>query len=144
MDIIGRESELGREAAPEQVSGGTQLENMLKSSIESGVDSEMTVEQSQLESQEAYAKIIAKVNPQQRTYNAESLGQDAQNLSQQANSESMVNYLVNIAQDPKKGVFHAVQTAKKVSDDYAIDRLHDILKDDFHDALVANGLIEAD
>ncbi|MDH4330430.1 MAG: hypothetical protein OEV93_02665 [Candidatus Moranbacteria bacterium] len=104
------------------------------------VEKEVAKEISVSEKDDAYHKILSKV---QTTTTAvdEDVKKDAENMSLMQDSQSKVQNLVDLAMN--KGVVHAVNVARHLNDNYVLDSLHDkLLIDEFHDALVQKGLIK--
>ncbi|HLN19427.1 MAG TPA: hypothetical protein VK255_04645, partial [Patescibacteria group bacterium] len=92
------------------------------------------------EKDETYSKILSDVNSAPQVVSNEDVSQDAMNVSQEADAQSKINNLVNLAQT--KSIVHAVKVAKHLEDNYVLDEFHDrLLGQELHDALVAKGLI---
>lgn len=109
-------------------------------SFEKENQSERAVEKNPAESDGSYDKILSKVQTAQPVDNA-SVMQDASVLDQQADRESQITHLIDLA--TTKGVDHAVKVAQKAEDYYVLDQLHDrLLADELHSALLSKGLIE--
>jgi len=109
---------------------------------ESVVSPEMTVErkEGQAEKDDAYSKILSKVKTVQPADNQTVAG-DAQVMSVAETAENKIEKLIQLAM--QKGVVHAVQVARHLQDNYALDEFHDrLLAQEFHDALIKKGLIE--
>lgn len=106
------------------------------------VEKEAPVEISSAERDASYGKILSKVqmHVSDETDQAD-VRQDAQIVVEKNDAESQVAHLVDIAQ--QKGVFHAVNVARHMEDNYILDTFHDrLLADELHDALVAKGMIK--
>jgi hypothetical protein len=94
-----------------------------------------------VEKDDAYAKIVSKIQaPAPQTTVAE-VTQDADQAGKLIDAQSRINNLVDVAM--QKGVLHAVRVAKHLDDNYILDEFHDkLVMDEFHDALVEKGLIK--
>ena len=94
-----------------------------------------------VEKDDAYAKIVSKIqSPAPVTAEIE-VSDDAKAASQAMDAESRIKNLVDIAM--QKGVVHAVKVAKHLNDNYTLDGLHDqLMADELHDALLKKGLIK--
>ena len=106
------------------------------------VEREVPQESLAAEKDDAYGKILSQVQSQgddQIDQNAVEV--DAQIGSQQIDAQSQVQHLVEIAS--QKGIVHAVKVAQHMQDNYVLDAFHDkLLSEEFHDALVAKGMIK--
>jgi hypothetical protein len=90
-----------------------------------------------------YLQILSKV----KTVSDDSDGEknvqsDAQTVyDAQTDAEGQVKKLVDLAMN--KGVAHAVKVARHLEDNYVLDTFHDqLLAEEFHNALMAKGLIK--
>lgn len=94
------------------------------------------------EKDDAYGKILSKVQAQPQTdASHDELKEDAENVYQKTDAESQIRHLVDIALI--KGVVHAVKVARHLEDNYVLDMFHDrLIADELHDALVKKGLIK--
>ena len=105
-------------------------------------EQEVAQEISAAEKDDAYGKILSKVQSTQQDDQANlgSISDDAKAV-QELDSESQIQHLIDIAQ--QKGVVHAVGVARHMQDNYVLDTMHDrMLADELHDALIAKGMIE--
>jgi DNA-binding transcriptional regulator GbsR (MarR family) len=98
-------------------------------------------EKSTEKKEKSYADILSKVkSDDEKKHDEDTIMQDASTLHQQADRESQLTHLVDLAMT--KGVGYAVKVAKKSEDNYDLDRLHDkLLSDELHDKLVSQGVI---
>ena len=102
--------------------------------------SERAIERNTLENDNSYETILSKVKTTQLP-DDDSVMQDASTLDQQADCESQITHLIDLA--TTKGVEHAVKVAQKAEDYYVLDQLHDrLLAEELHSALLSKGLIE--
>ena len=93
------------------------------------------------EGNDAYAKIVSKIQTPASVTAEVEVSDDAKAASQAMDAESRINNLVDIAM--QKGVAHAVKVAKHLNDNYMLDGFHDkLMADEFHDALLKKGLIK--
>jgi len=93
------------------------------------------------EKDDAYSKIVSKIQAASPQTDDAQVKEDAQSASQGIDVESRVNNLVDIAM--QKGVAHAVKVARHIEDNYVLDEFHDkLMADELHDALVEKGLIK--
>jgi hypothetical protein len=106
------------------------------------VEQEKVREISAAEKDDAYGKILSKVQSQSDdATDPEVVFSDAQAGAEKMDAESRVQHLIDLAQ--QKGVVHAVKVARHMQDNYVLDSMHDrLLAQDLHDALVAKGMIE--
>ncbi|PID52194.1 MAG: hypothetical protein CR972_02820 [Candidatus Moraniibacteriota bacterium] len=103
-------------------------------------ESEKAFERNTAESDSSYNQILSKVQ-EARSVDDMTVMQDASVLDQQADRESQITHLIDLAMT--KGVYHAVKVAQKAEDYYVLDQLRDrLLADDLHSALISKGLIE--
>lgn len=94
-----------------------------------------------MEKDDAYAKILSKVDPQQQVIQDDEVAGDAAAANQETDAESKINNLVNLAQT--KSIVHAVNVARHMEDNYVLDEFHDrLLASELHEALVKKGLIK--
>jgi hypothetical protein len=108
----------------------------------SGIEKEAPNEVIASEKDDAYNKILAKVqSPASDETTPADVANDAQTVSQQTNAETQIQQLADVAQ--QKGVIHAVKVARHMEDNYVLDVFHDrLLADELHDALVQKGMIK--
>jgi hypothetical protein len=93
------------------------------------------------EKEDAYSKILSKVQSQSVPVNGEEVKNDAQKTFEKQDAQSQLQHLVDIASS--KGVLHAVNVARHMEDNYILDMFHDkLLSDELHDALMEKGLID--
>jgi hypothetical protein len=93
----------------------------------------------QMEKDNAYAKILAKVKSSQTAMQSD-VSVDAKIASDETDYENKIIKLVELAES--KGVVYAVKVARHLEDNYLLDELHDrLLAVDLHDALVKKGMI---
>jgi hypothetical protein len=95
-----------------------------------------------VEKEEAYSKILSKVNSQKQTLTAEEdVKTDADNANSAIDAESKISNLVALAET--KGIAHAVKVARHMEDNYTLDEFHDrLLGEELHLALLQKGLIK--
>jgi hypothetical protein len=135
-------SEISKESfSPEHVSlekrfGGGEA----GSESRDGKKKESAMEKNNERENGTYKKILSKVKEDGGSDHGV-LMSDASILDQQADRESQITHLVDLAMS--NGVEYAVKVAQKAQDYYILDTLHDrLLADDLHDALAAKGLIK--
>ena len=105
------------------------------------IEKETLQEISAGEKDDAYNKILSKVQTQTDENNDAAIADDAKVGVQKMDAESQVQHLVDLAQ--QKGVIHAVKVARHMEDNYVLDVFHDkMLADELHDALVKKGMIK--
>ena len=108
----------------------------------SDVEREKPQEVSAGEKDNAYNKILSKVQTQtdDKTSQDEVVS-DAQMGAQKMDAETQIQHLIDLAQ--QKGVVHAVKVARHMEDNFILDTFHDrMLVDELHDALVKKGMIK--
>ena len=105
------------------------------------IEKETPQEISAGEKDDAYNKILSKVQTQTEENNDAAVANDAKTGAQKMDAESQVQHLIDIAQ--QKGVVHAVKVARHMEDNYVLDTFHDkMLADELHDSLVKKGMIK--
>lgn len=107
------------------------------------IEQEFPQEVSSTEKDDAYGKILSKVQTTQFSdeFDQTIIASDAKTGFEKMDAQSQVQHLVDIA--GQKGVVHAVKVAQHMQDNYILDTFHDrMLADDLHDALVSKGMIE--
>lgn len=107
-----------------------------------GIEKEKPQEIISAEKDDAYGKILAKVQSQSDDQiDPLSVTDDAKTGAQIIDAESQINHLIEIAS--QKGVVHAVKVAQHMQDNYILDTFHDkMLADELHDALLKSGMIK--
>lgn len=105
------------------------------------VEREMPTEISSAEKDEAYGRILSKVQTQSDDDTTQDeISRDAQVGAAKTNAQAQVSHLLDLA--GQRGVVHAVKVARHMEDNYILDTFHDkLLADEFHSALVAKGMI---
>lgn len=94
-----------------------------------------------VEKEQAYTKILSKVQATAQPADDGQIMADARELSEAEGEEAKIETLVKMA--ITKGVPHAVKAARHLEDNYALDEFHDrLLADELHDALLKKGLIK--
>ncbi len=94
-----------------------------------------------VEKDDAYAKIVSKIQSPSPQTTAADVTQDADQAGKLMDAQSRINNLVDVAM--QKGVLHAVKVAKHLDDNYILDEFHDrLVADELHDALMEKGLIK--
>ena len=128
------------EIKPDQESPQSSMEKTEGNALNK--EKEQTSEVSSAEKDDAYAKILSKVQDQGEDENGGSdVKTDAKTTSGKMDAESQVQNLVDIAMN--KGVIHSVKVAKHLEDNYVLDMFHDkLLADELHNALTEKGLIK--
>lgn len=114
-----------------------------KNNIEIPTTAEKAVERKEgfVEGEDAYTKILSKVQTTTIATNIDEVKKDADVASQKQGMEAKVSNLVNVAM--QKGVAHAVKVAKHMNDNYMMDEFHDrMMMDELHNALLEKGLIK--
>ena len=108
----------------------------------SDVEREKPQEVSAGEKDNAYNKILSKVQTQTDDKTSqEEVVRDAQMGAQKMDAETQIQHLIDLAQ--QKGVVHAVKVARHMEDNFILDTFHDrMLVDELHDALVKKGMIK--
>lgn len=109
----------------------------------SDVEREMPQEISSAEKDDAYGKILLKVQTQtdDDVVDQTVVADDARTGAEKIDAESQISHLIDIA--GQKGVVHAVKVAQHMQDNYVLDTFHDrMLADELHDALVEKGMIK--
>lgn len=93
------------------------------------------------EKEAAYSRILAKTKlAAAPVQNSNTVEADARQASAETGEEAKIERLIGIAM--QKGVVHAVNVARQLEDNYALDEFHDrLLAESLHDALVEKGLI---
>lgn len=87
-----------------------------------------------------YHEILSKVVPAApHAKHDDDVGLDAKSIGETIDEESKVQKLLDLAST--KGVVHAVKVARRLSDYYSLDRMHDELADKLYDGLLERGLI---
>jgi hypothetical protein len=106
------------------------------------VEKEIPQEISSSEKDDAYSKILSKVQSQvPQNFNPADITKDAEEGARKTDAESQIQHLIDIAQ--QKGVIYAVKVAQHMENNYILDLFHDrMLSDELHNALLAKGLIE--
>lgn len=105
------------------------------------IEKETPQEISAGEKDDAYNKILSKVQTQTDEDDDVAVANDAKTGAQKMDAESQVQHLIDIAQ--QKGVVHAVRVAQHMEDNYVLDTFHDkMLAEELHDALVKKGMIK--
>ena len=107
------------------------------------VEREIPQEIGAAEKDDAYGKILSKVQTQQTDDELDRavVIDDAKAGAEKMDAQSQVQHLVDIA--GQKGVVHAVKVAQHMQDNYILDTFHDrMLADELHDALVKKGMIK--
>jgi hypothetical protein len=117
----------------------------LEKKVEGGpvaVEKEVSQEIGAAEKENAYTKILSKIQAQQQpVISSEEVGTDAKSVSRKTDAESQIQHLVDLAL--AKGVVHAVKVARHLEDNYVLDVFHDrLLADELHEALLKKGLIK--
>lgn len=132
------ESDLDMEGKMKRGEAGTSVEQAPVFQVEQ----EKPQEISSAEKDDAYGKILSKVQAQSDDQvDPLAVADDAKTGSQMIDAESQVNHLVEIA--TQKGVVHAVKVAQHMQDNYILDTFHDkMLSQELHDALVKSGMIK--
>lgn len=93
------------------------------------------------EKEKTYSKILSKVKTAAQPADDVSVAADAQLTVESEGAEAKIETLVKLAM--AKGVIHAVQVARHMDDNYALDEFHDrLMAEELHDALTKNGLIK--
>lgn len=93
------------------------------------------------EKDQAYVKILAKVQTQAQPADDAAVAADAHAIGKPDAEESKIETLIKLA--TTKGVVHAVKVARHLEDNYALDEFHDrLLGEELHDALLKKGLIK--
>lgn len=98
---------------------------------------------SKTEREQAYQKIVqaAQKAADDKNVIKEEVGVDAKTVYEEQDVKQKIEKLLNLAMD--KGVFHAVEVARYIDDNYVLDELHDRLNlEEFHNALVQKGLLK--
>lgn len=107
------------------------------------VEREIPQEMGAVEKDDAYGKILSKVQTQSddSVLDQGMIVDDAKTGAQKIDAESQVSHLIDIA--GQKGVIHAVKVAQHMQDNYILDTFHDrVLADELHDALLKKGMIK--
>jgi len=92
------------------------------------------------EKDDSYAKILSQVQSAQPIAH-DDVPADAKNVSLEQDEESKIQNLINLA--GTKGVRHAVNVARHLEDNYALDEFHDrMLSEELRKALVQKGMIK--
>lgn len=109
--------------------------------LASEVHTETINEQSGVESDDTYQKILSNVKVKSKTPANVGISNDASLLDQQMDRESQISVLIDLA--VTTSIEHAVAVARHAEDYYVLDQLHDrLLADDLHDALLQKGMID--
>jgi hypothetical protein len=106
------------------------------------VEKEFPMEIISAEKDNAYGKILSKVQTQSDndTDQAE-VSRDAKIGIAKNDAQAQVSHLVDLA--GQKGIVHAVKVARHMEDNYILDTFHDkLLSEELHNALVAKGMIK--
>ena len=108
----------------------------------SDVEREKPQEISASEKDNAYNKILSKVQTQNDYKTSQNeVANDAEAGAQKMDAETQIQHLVDLAQ--QKGVLHAVKVARHMEDNYILDTFHDrMLAEELHNALVEKGMIK--
>lgn len=106
------------------------------------VERETPQEISAAEKDDAYGKILSKVQTQSDdVVDHAEVANDAEVGAGKIDAESQVQHLIDIA--GQKGVVHAVKVAQHMQDNFVLDTFHDrMLADELHDALLKRGMIK--
>lgn len=106
------------------------------------VEREAPQEISAAEKDDAYGKILSKVQTQSDdVVDHTEVANDAEVGVGKIDAESQVQHLIDIA--GQKGVVHAVKVAQHMQDNFVLDTFHDrMLADELHDALLKRGMIK--
>ncbi|KKP90549.1 MAG: hypothetical protein UR95_C0001G0076 [Parcubacteria group bacterium GW2011_GWC1_36_108] len=107
------------------------------------IEREAIKEVSAAEKDDAYGKILSKVQTVQTDDELDQtvIAADAKTGYEKMDAESQVQHLVDIA--GQKGVVHAVKVAQHMQDNYVLDTFHDrMLGEELHNALVEKGMIK--
>jgi hypothetical protein len=117
---------------------GEQTEERFEKSQERDLEKETA----SAEKDHAYGEILSKVKSKEGSdYGSEDISKDAKEASLQADADSQVQHLVDLAVD--KDVAHAVKVAKHLEDNYVLDAFHSrLLSKELHGALDEKGLLE--
>lgn len=114
-----------------------------ESEVFANVEKELPQEIVSVEKDEAYGKILSKVQSQTDgdEIDQDLVIDDAKAGAQMIDAESQVKHLIDIA--GQKGVVHAVKVAQHMQDNYVLDTFHDrMLSEELHDALIKKGMIK--
>lgn len=108
----------------------------------SNIENETPKEVSASEKDDAYAKILSKIQaPVSNQISQDEIASDAEKGSRKMDAETQIQHLVDLAQ--QKGIVHAVKVARHMEDNYLLDAFHDrMLADELHDALLRKGMIK--
>jgi len=94
-----------------------------------------------MEKEKVYTKILSQVQAVAQPADDAAVATDAQIVSEPEGVEAKIETLIKLA--TTKGVVHAVQVARHMDDNYALDEFHDrLLAEELHDALTKSGLIK--
>ena len=107
------------------------------------IEREMPQEISAAEKDDAYGKILSKVQTVQSDDEIDQavIVNDAKTGYEKMDAQSQVQHLIDIA--GQKGVVHAVKVAQHMQDNYVLDTFHDrMLGEELHNALVEKGMIK--
>lgn len=135
-DLDLKEKFLGKTESPEKISGDKSVQ---KESAEIKYAPEKGREGSVEKKEETYSKILSQVTSY-KPADTENLEEDAKQVNAEKEAESKITKLVGLAKE--KGVIYAVKVARKVEDNYTLDEFHDRLANEFHAALLKEGLIK--
>jgi hypothetical protein len=122
---------------------GTTDSSFEKAAPFADVEREIPQEMGAVEKDEAYGKILSKVQAptDDGVLDQSAVADDAKTGSQKIDAESQVSHLIDIA--GQKGVIHAVKVAQHMEDNFVLDTFHDrMLADELHDALLKKGMIK--
>jgi len=110
--------------------------------IVANIEREVPREIVSAEKDDAYGKILSKVQTQSSvSVDENAVAVDAQVGVTKIDAESQIQHLVDIA--GQKGVVHAVKVAQHMQDNFILDTFHDrMLGEELHDALVSKGMIK--
>lgn len=120
------------------------IENIPSHEVNPGfaVEKETPQEISSAEKDNAYGKILSKVQSQASDdVQEEDVSHEASSAMQTMDADSQIQQLVDIAE--KKGIVYAVKVAQHMEDNYVLDTFHDkLLGEELHDALVKKGMLK--
>jgi hypothetical protein len=126
------EKDLGEEKASE-----ASVENVVAAPVEKKPERQEGV----AEKDDAYAKIVSKIQTVSPQTDETQVKDDAHVIGQKVDAETRVKNLVDMAM--QKGVEHAVKVARHIGDNYILDEFHDkLMADELHSALMEKGLIK--
>lgn len=125
--------------------GSVDLSNINEKNPESvpdaAVEREKPQEISAAEKDNAYGKILSKVQTQPDDVKQDEVASDALTGAQKTDAETQIQHLLDLAE--RKGVMHSIKVARHMEDNYILDTFHDrMLADELHDALVKKGMLK--